>query len=245
MDEVKTRFNIAKKEENPDDSYYKIYLRQLFPGRDDLPFDRLIDKLRILQKHIDRRIIGTEFWDTQLVKTLLEENKPVSENRRRPGLIVKMFHTHHNKRDVFVKVYLYDPECPYSHDSIESNFKNEALFQLYANQLQARLDFISPELYSWGSIKNVLIESNPLRCLFLIMEYIPHITLKEATYSTENMKKIYQKVKKIDESLRGELLHHNDLHGGNIMVQQDPSLSKIVVLDFGEASMGPRRPLYH
>jgi hypothetical protein len=254
--EVLTRYSSAKEKAEQEYAdtqynYYKTYLRHLFPRRDDIPFDKLIGQLCKLEQSVEFRMQGTEFWEARLVQRLLGENKYIAKNTRRAGLVVKMFHTYYNDRDVFVKVYLYDPECPSFHESIESNFKNEAVFQLYANQLQGRLDFISPELYSWGSVPRVLLknEKYQFRCLFLIMEYIPHITLKEATYSTENMKKIYEKVQKIDESLRGELLHHNDLHGGNIIVKEwkeddDSPLPEIVLLDFGESSAGPRKPLY-
>ena len=76
------------------------------------------------------------------------------------------------------------------------------------------------------------------------MEYIPFVTLKEAVYSTENMTKMYERLNLINADLQGNLLHHNDLHGGNIMVNMKSPLPEIVILDFGEASYGPRKPLF-
>jgi predicted unusual protein kinase regulating ubiquinone biosynthesis (AarF/ABC1/UbiB family) len=61
------------------------------------------------------------------------------------------------------------------------------------------------------------------------------------------MKKIYEKVQTINENLQAEGLHHNDLHSGNIMIRPsgDKSpLPEIVIVDFGEASLGPKKPLY-
>ena len=87
------------------------------------------------------------------------------------------------------------------------------------------------------------------------MEYIPFVTLKEAVYSTEHMRNIYERVEQIDTELSSHLLHHNDLHSRNIMVSLSGDKSplptgdkspypEIVILDFGEASLGPTKPLF-
>jgi serine/threonine protein kinase len=123
------------------------------------------------------------------------------------------------------------------------NFQNEALFQLYANQLN--IDFISPELYSWGIVDKYCFPDDLYRykCLYLIMEYIPHITLKEASFTPDHIKQIYERVANIDNDMKASLLHHNDLHSGNIMVTDTSPLPEIVILDFGEASYGPRKSI--
>jgi predicted unusual protein kinase regulating ubiquinone biosynthesis (AarF/ABC1/UbiB family) len=71
------------------------------------------------------------------------------------------------------------------------------------------------------------------------------------------MRQIYERVEQIDTELSSHLLHHNDLHGGNIMVldrsvgDKSPKTvgdkspyPEIVILDFGEASLGPTKPLF-
>jgi predicted unusual protein kinase regulating ubiquinone biosynthesis (AarF/ABC1/UbiB family) len=116
----------------------------------------------------------------------------------------------------------------------------------------------------------------------MIMEYLPFVTLKEAVYSTEHMRHIYERVEQIDTELTSHLLHHNDLHRGNIMVSDNKSngnkspktvgdkspsaignkspktvgnkspsaignkspYPEIVIFDFGEASLGPTKPIF-
>ena len=257
--EIKMIFNQKVREaqkESADQkwSYYKTYLRQIFPSSsNDIPFDPIIDKLSRLRDEVQSRMDMPNYKDILMVKRLIHENKYVSKTTKRTGLVVKLFHTYYDGRDVFVKTYLYDSQCESFRRSITANFKNEVLFQSYAKQLQSDISFISPELYSWGKIRRYTFDKYeyPFECLFLIMEYIPFVTLNEAVYSTDNMTHIYERVQQIDTELSSKLLHHNDLHKGNIMVSLDETSGgekspypDIVLLDFGEASLGPSTPLY-
>jgi len=240
---------LAKKDiENKRWDYYKIYLKHIYKDR-QVNVVNIMNKLDRLREMVECRISDTDSTEEFFVRNLLYRNEYVSKTTKRPGVTVKLFHTYRDYRDVMVKVYIFDPNCPSLKSSIEANFENEATFQLYANQLYKKLDFISPELYSWGQIRKIAFDDNGYhyKCLFLIMEYIEGLTLREATYSTQNMEYIYDKVIKINKSLSGELLHHNDLHGGNIIVRQTEKspLPEVIVLDFGEASLGPRKPLFH
>ena len=198
-----------------------------------------------------------------MIDRLVRRNDYISKNTRRPGLVVKMFHTWYYGQDAFVKVYLYDSNCQSYRLSIRENFMNEVIFQSYAKKLNAQLDFISPEVYSWGKIRRFVLGDSkyPYECLFIIMEYIPFVTLKEAVYTTDHMRHIYERVEQIDTELSSHLLHHNDLHGGNIMVSPTSSplsggdkspypvgdkspYPEIVILDFGEASLGPTKTIF-
>jgi hypothetical protein len=226
--------------------YYKIYLRNLY-GNSEFTMDRALDIIDRIKGRVEERLSNTSTAESLFVADLLKENNYSSKSTRRPGVTVKLFHTFYNDRQVMVKVYVYDPMCESLRTSVESNFENEVLFQIYANRLQDKLDFISPELYSWGQIRRHMFtrDGYKYKCVFLIMEYIHGLTLKEATYSTQNMRNIYEKVRKINEDLSGHLLHHNDFHGGNIMVRNpDSPLPDIILLDYGEASMGPRSPFF-
>jgi len=226
--------------------YYKIYLQNLY-GHLRFNMDTSLDIIARLKGRVEERLSNTTTAESLFVADLLKENKYSSKSTRRPGVTVKLFHTFYNNREVMVKVYVYDPMCESLRESIESNFENEVLFQIYANRLQGKIDFISPELYSWGQIRRHMFtrDGYKYKCLFLFMEYIHGVTLKEATYSTQNMRNIYERVQKINEDLSGQLLHHNDLHGGNIVVKNpDSPLPDIVILDYGEASMGPRSPFF-
>ena len=233
--------------------YYKAYLRKLIPNDEDR-YDKIIASLKPLRCQVADRMAKPYTNEVLLVDRLIRENKYVSKNTNRPGLIVKMFHTRCYGQDVFVKVYLYDPYCQSYRSSFTENFKNEVIFQSYAKQLNETVDFISPEVYSWGRIRNYVLDNTDyeFECLFMIMEYIPFVTLKEAVYTTEHMRHIYQRVEQIDIELSSHLLHHNDLHSGNIMVSDRSPLTvgdkspypEIVILDFGEASLGPTKPIF-
>jgi hypothetical protein len=263
--------------------YYKAYLRQLIPTEEDR-FDKIVASLKPLRIKVEDRMANPYPHEVLLVDRLIRENNYVSKSTKRPGLVVKMFHTHYYDQDVFVKVYLYDPHCLSYRTSFTENFKNEVIFQSYATQLNDTVDFISPELYSWGRIRHYVFDDDDyeFECLFMIMEYIPFVTLKEAVYTTEHMRHIYERIEQIDTELRSHLLHHNDLHGGNIMVSDrsngdksplsavgnkspstvgnkspstvgDKSPStvgnkspypEIVILDFGDASLGPTKPIF-
>jgi len=106
------------------------------------------------------------------------------------------------------------------------------------------------------------------------MEYIPGLTIKESTYTKETMRNMYDRVKEADREMIAAGIHHNDLHGGNVIVVDRPPLPsfsgcneksplpsfsgcndrpplpeksplpEIIILDFGEASLGPRKPLF-
>ena len=226
--------------------YYKIYLRNLY-GTSDFSMDRALDNLDRLKERVEARLLYTNTAESIFIRDLLDKNEYSSKSTRRPGVVAKLFHSCYNDKEVMVKVYLYDPMCESLRTSVEANFQNEVLFQIYANRLHGKLDFISPELYSWGQVmRHMLIRDGyKYKCLYLIMEYIPYLTLKEATYSTQHMKNIYERVKRLNEDLSGHLLHHNDLNGGNIAVRNPESpLPDIILMDYGEASIGPRSPFF-
>jgi len=270
-------------------NYYKSYLRQIIPGEEDR-YDEIVSNFRSLRNVVKDRMNDPYRDEINLIYRLVIRNEYVSKNTRRPGLVVKMFRAQYYGEDAFVKVYLYDSHCNSYRMSIRENFINEVIFQSYAKKLNDQLDFISPEVFSWGKIRQFILDGEryPYECLFIIMEYIPFMTLKEAVYSTEHMRHIYQRVEEIDDGLSSHLLHHNDLHGGNIMVSPagsplygdksalgDKSVlgdkspypvsdkspypvsdkspypvsdkspyPEIVILDFGEASLGPAKPIF-
>ena len=225
-------------------NYYKVYLKHLYSEDSDYKVERAMNILKDMRETVDFQLLVNSIMDQYLVRRLLDKNEYISKNTKKPGLTVKLFKAEHSGRQVIVKTYLYDPKCKSLAYSVEFNFKNEAVFQLYTNRVHYQKKFISPELYTWGYIDKHIFEKGGYnyKCLFMIMEYIPHLTLKESSFIPEKMKTIYERVSKIDEDLKSNLMHHNDLHGGNILVSSP--LPEIVILDFGEASFGPRRPLY-
>ena len=224
--------------------YYKVYLKHLYSEHSEFKLERAMSTLKSLKETFDFNFSLESATDQYLVRRLLDKNEYISKNTNKLGLVVKLFKTEYNGRQAIVKTYLYDPTYKSLSYTVEFNFKNEAVFQLYTNRMHYHKTFISPELYSWGSVNKYAFEEGgyDYKCMFLIMEYIPHLTLKESSFTPEKMKNIYQRISKIDEDLKSELMHHNDVHKGNILVSSP--LPEIVILDFGEASFGPRRPLY-
>jgi len=225
--------------------FYKIYLRHLFPKNPALPFETMMAKLNNLRARVQYRINFQIHAEQMAVNRVLLINDYMSKTTKRNGLVVKLFRTMYEGREVIIKTYVYDHAYKSLAYSAEQNFENEVVFQLYANQLSG-VDYISPELYSWGAIgkQQITPDGYKYKCLYLIMEYIPYLTLKEALFTPENMKIIYERVRKIDTEMKASLLHHNDLHSRNILVSTKSPSPEIVILDFGEASFGPKKPLY-
>ena len=283
--EVREIYNTAVKEaesefEDSEYDYYKIYLRHMFGPNTNAPIDKIVEKLNAFRETVDFRLSYSEYSEEMFVRNLITRNTYVSKSTRRPGVTVKLFHTYRNGRDVMVKTYVYDGDCPSLDDRMMACFKDEVLFQYYANRIQTT--FISPELYSWGKIRKYEFIGNKYlyKCLYLIMEYIPGLTIKESTYTKETMRNMYDRVKEADRAMIAAGIHHNDLHGGNVMVVDRPPLPsfsgcneksplpsfsgcneksplpsfsgcneksplpEIIILDFGEASLGPRKPMF-
>lgn len=236
--------------------YYKIYLKHMFGPNTNAPIDQIVEKLNAFRQTVENRISCSEHTEEMFVRNLITRNDYVSKSNRRPDVTVKLFHSILHGRDVMVKTYIYDGECPSLDDRMMACFKDEVLFQYYTNRIQTK--FISPELYSWGKIRKYEFIGNRYlyKCLYLIMEYIPGLTIKETLYTKETMCSMYERVREADREMIAAGIHHNDLHGGNVMVfdrsnmstsygrNDDSPLPEIVILDFGEASFGPRKPLF-
>lgn len=252
MSEVSQLFTAAVKSVETEYSkrqfdYYKIYLKHLFgEASERIDISAILQKLEKFKKTVEFRIDSTEFTDDYFVRNLLTRNEYISKTNKRVGVTVKLFHTYHEGRDVMVKTYVYDGECPSLDDRMMACFKDEVLFQYYAANNLSRRDFISPDLYSWGRIRKYQFIGDKYfyKCLFLIMEYIPGLTLNQSTYTTETMKTMYERVKQIDKKMISTGIHHNDLHSSNVIIVEKSPLPEIVILDFGEASFGPRTPLF-
>jgi predicted Ser/Thr protein kinase len=232
-----------KYEENPYE-YYKIYMKHLLGPNSRAPIEKILNRLEDFRQTIEYRMLNVELFEERFVRTILTQNNYVSKSTSRSGVTVKLFRAKYNGRDSMIKTYVYDGECPSLEDRIMSCFKDEVLFQYYANKLKT--EFISPEIYSWGQFRKYqFIGDNYFyKCLYLIMEYIPGLTIKSATYNTATMKTMYERVQNANASMMAAGIHHNDLHGGNVMVVDKSPLPEVVIIDFGEASLGPKKPLF-
>ena len=133
--------------------------------------------------------------------------------------------------DYILKIYKYYPEYTFSQYLLEWRFENEVIFQKYANSLNQKLDFISPNIHSFGKISVPPNEDDLcVNYLFIMMDYISGLTLKHSEFRPHLCKKIYE----IDQNLKKHLLNHNDLHSNNIMITEKDDL---VLLDYGESRL--------
>jgi len=221
--------------------YYKIYLKHLFGSCKKM--HEKIKMIKELKESVSLRLLSPQYLDKIFVKKTMNDNMYFYKSVR-PGIVVKLFHTQYNHSDVIIKTYIFDQHCDYVSQTMEENFRDEVTFQLYASKLNIELDFISPQIYSWGKICRYKYPTNNcwFSCLYIIMEYIPHLTLNKCNFSKENMKEMYKKVNNTNDQLMQHMIHHNDLHGNNIMV--NPESEKVILLDFGESKLGPTKPLF-
>jgi serine/threonine protein kinase len=242
-------------EEKNSTAHYQCYLKNILGHDYDASnIDYMMRKIKNEYQFIDFALSTTKPKNKEFVKKLLKENKYFSKNTKRAGIIVKMFQTEYNGKPAIVKAYIYDPKCKSVMYSVETSFNDEVAFQNYAKTMNRTHDFISPEIYSIGKIRVYTYPGSnyEYRCLYIIMEYIPGITLKNAIYSTETMKDIYEKVDQINHKMQTNLLNHNDLHSSNIIIRDASDndsvirspMPQICIIDFGEASHGPRKKIY-
>jgi len=224
-------------------NYYTCYLKHIL-GTDYPAYNMnaIFSKLDDMKEHVDFCLSMVKPSDKVIVTDCLQRNNYFSKNTSRPGVTVKLFTAEYNGILSVVKTYMYDGYSQELKWSLEQNIKNEILFQNYAKTLNKKLDFISPKLYTWGEIRayKPFEDSHKYKVMYLIMEYIPFIQLKDVL-QLNNFSEIYERVYEIDKELKRTLLHHNDLHSSNILVSCRSPLPDICILDFGEASCGPRK----
>lgn len=244
--EVKECFSKAFRSQNNEmisTTYYSSYLKHILGCEySTADIQSIFTKLDYMKEYMEFCLLTTKPLDRDIVIECLKKNNYFSKNTSRPGVIVKLFAVEYNGKTAVVKTYMYDGHSQELKWSLEENIKNEILFQNYAKTLNKDLDFISPELYAWGEIRGYkpFNDSSRFKVMYLIMEYIPFMKLKDIS-TTTNTTEIYERVDMLDKELNTRLLHHNDLHSSNILVSSTSPLPDICILDFGEAAGGPRK----
>jgi serine/threonine protein kinase len=226
-------------------NYYSSYLKHILGCDYDMAdIQSIFTKLDSMKEYVELCLSMVKLTDKVIVMNCLKKNIYFSKNISRPGVSVKLFLTEYNDNTCVVKTYMYDGHSQELKWSLEQNIKNEILFQNYAKTLNKQLDFISPELYSWGEIRayKPYEDSHKYKVIFLIMEYIPFIKLKDVSHIS-NISEIYERVDILDKELKKKFLHHNDLHSSNILLSCRSPLPDLCILDFGESSCGPRKPI--
>jgi len=226
--------------------YYKSYLKNILGSEyETADIDAIFQQLESIKELVNFRMYSLNNEDVHAVRNVLRRNNYFAKNTNRREVSVKLFSTFYKGKQCVIKTYMFDHNCASLKWSLEQKVKNEILFQTYAKTLNHSLDFISPKLYTWGTIYKYkpcdisaysTIDAE-YKVIYLIMEYIPYMTLKESAQNTHD---IYEKIENLDVALQGHLLCHNDLHAANILVSPLP---QICIIDFGEASYGPRRTI--
>ena len=221
--------------------YYKIYLKHMFGSCKKV--QEKVKAIQELREVVSSKIILPSQIDKVFVRKTLNDNAYFYKSWH-PGVIVKLFRTVYNADNVIIKAYIYDQHCDFVTSMIEERFRDEVAFQRYANQLHDKVDFISPKVYSWGKICRYKYPGKNcwFSCLYIIMEDMPHLTVKECNFSKETMKQMYKKVNELNDALTQEMLCHNDLNNGNIMIE--PVSGKVILIDYGETRIGPTTPLF-
>ena len=142
---------------------------------------------------------------------------------------VSLYKIEHMGKPAIVKMYEYHPKYIFSKCLLEHRVENEIVFQKYAETLNDECDFISPQIYSYGTTSKLVKPDIPeTKILFIIMEYIPGISLKCLDFRPDVCKQIYE----IDQRLKRRMLNHNDIKSTNIIVSEKDGL---VLLDYGES----------
>jgi len=195
--------------------------------------------------------------DKTFVLDLLKKNEATSVHKKPHGLLTKLFHCerYYNKK-AMVKTYMFRPynekkdrtDHELYQEMILANFIDEIVFQKYAKQIGAKLSFLVPDIYSYGKIHYCVDENGEnVWCCYIIMEYMDGLLLKDAVFSRDTIRDVYEykeEIEEIDSFMKRHMLHHNDLHSENIMLMTQPNgTHKVAVLDFGEAALGPRKPI--
>lgn len=229
--------------------YYKSYLKNILGSEyETVDIDATFQKLESMKELVNFRMYSLNNEDVHAVRTVLRRNNYFAKNTNRPEVVVKLFSTRYKGKQCVIKTYMFDHNCASLKWSLEQKVKNEVLFQNYAKTLNQTLDFISPELYTWGTIFKYKPFDIPAystinaeyKVMYLIMEHIPYMTLKQSIQNTQYTSDIYENIENLDVALQSHLLCHNDLHDANILVSPLP---QICIIDFGEASYGPRRTI--
>lgn len=224
-------------------TYFQKYLKILLGCENKC--DQIFDKLSKLKQKIGYFIQNKCITQQLYIKNILKFHDPFYVNNTRKYVSIQVFISEYEDKKCIVKLYLYNkslaPEYKYI---IEHNFEDEVLFQAYAHTLNSTCDFISPKIYEIGEVTHITMipnMRNNMKCRFIIMEYLDFVQFKDAIFNANDCARLIQKKDKLDVLLKTHLLHHNDLHDRNVLV--DGTSDKLAIIDFGEAKSGPVTPI--
>jgi len=133
-----------------------------------------------------------------------------------------------------IKTYIYPTTVSKKIENvIKESYYNEITFQIYAKTMNEKVGFITPEIYSYGFF---YIHESGIRsmCLYIIMEFIEGVVWRNVMFNIDTYKNMYERLDQIDGELKTNMLSHNDLHPGNVIITPD---NQIAIIDYGESGM--------
>jgi hypothetical protein len=221
---------ISQRRKSFDDvSYFCSYLKYFYScEKSEEEIERILQAIKSIRHSVRRDFDVFSSMCKRRIMDILKHDEyfyKKTSNAR----IVKLYTTTYFGKKAVIKVYLYYPDYIFSKNIIETQFENEIVFSMYAKRINNKCDFISPEIYSYGSIPTYDDEGLKMKCLFIIMEFMEGISLNHVEFTPEVCTKIYE----IKQKLSCELLSHNDLYPRNMMFDSSDNL---IVLDYGESS---------
>jgi len=209
--------------------YFRSYLKYFYScEKSEEEIERILQTIKTIRDSVRHDFdVYSSICKTNVI-TILKNNeyfyKKTSNSR-----IVKLYFTTYFGKKAVLKVYLFYPNYVFLKTVIETQFENEIIFSIYAKQINKKCDFISPEIYSYGSIPVYDADGLKMKCLFIMMEFMEGISLNHVEFTPEVCTKIYE----IKQKLSCELLSHNDLYPRNMMLD---SSNNLIVLDYGQSS---------
>ena len=210
-------------------NYFRSYLNCFYDYQiSEIEMERILITIQNIRNTVknDRAFFSSK--DGYKILNIINSDNPFYSKKTK-DTTVSLFKIKHMDKIAIVKMYEYFPKYIFSKCLLEHRVENEIVFQKYAETLNEDCHFISPKIYSYGTVSKPVNPDIPeTKILFIIMEYIPGISLKCLDFRPDVCKQIYE----IDQRLKRRMLNHNDIKSTNIMVSQKNSL---VLLDYGES----------
>ena len=223
-----------EKEENERKvEYFRSYLKCFYNcEKTEDEIERMLDIIQDIRKSVKYEFpIYSSIYGKKVLDVI--NNTRSFYTKKRKDIVVSLYKMEYCGKPAVVKIYEYYPKFIFSNYLLEYRFENEVVFQKYAQSLNSVYDFISPKIYCFGSVDyeslSKIIDSVEKKYLFLIMEYIPGLSVKNMDFRPDFCKQIYE----IDQKLKTRLLSHNDISPRNILVSEKDD---VVLLDYGESS---------
>lgn len=209
--------------------YFRSYLKNFYScEKTEEEIERILKTIQNIRKCVKNDFEALSVLYEKRISDILKSDEYFYK-KNTTDFIVKLYKIDHFGNPAVVKTYIFYPKYLWTKYILEDRFETEIIFSMYAKKINEKCDFISPTVYAYGSVPILHEEDIEMRCLFIIMEYMEGISLKHAEFTPEVCTKIYE----IKRKLSCELLSHNDLHPGNMMID---SSNNMVVLDYGESS---------